>query len=83
MHCVSSRASNCAISAILYELTTKEITIKTEAQKSNSIINTLKVDSCSSLTGKSTLTYHIGCNTESVMLLHVHANTSGGYFSKE
>ncbi len=57
--------------------------MKTETQKPNSIINTLKVDSCSSLTGKSTLTYHIGCNAESVMLLRVHANTGGGYFSKE
>lgn len=43
----------------------------------------LKVDSCPSLTGKSTLTYHIGSNAESVILLRVHANTGGGYFSKE
>jgi hypothetical protein len=62
--------------------------MKTEAQEPDTLkakvnFRTLKVDSCPSLTGKSTLTYHIGCNAESVMLLRVHANTGGGYFSKE
>ena len=60
--------------------------MKTEAQKPETpmaAFRTLKVDSCLSLTGKSTLTYHIGCNAESVILLRVHANTGGGYFSKE
>ena len=57
--------------------------MKDEAQKPDSSFNTLKVDSCPSLTGKSTLTYHIGCNAESVILLRINANTGGGYFSKE
>ena len=60
--------------------------MKTEAQKPETpmaAFRTLKVDSCLSLTGKSTLTYHIGCNAESVILLRINANTGGGYFSKE
>ena len=44
--------------------------------------NIVKVDSCPSLTGKSTLTYHIGCNADEIQI-RVHANTGGGYFSKE
>lgn len=51
--------------------------------QSDSNINIVKVDSCSSLTGKSTLTYHIGCNAEAEIQIRVHANTGGGYFSKE
>jgi len=45
-------------------------------------INIVKVDSCPSLTGKSTLTYHIGLNADEIQI-RVHANTGGGYFSKE
>jgi len=43
----------------------------------------LKIGSCPSVSGKSTLTYHIGCNTESDIHLRVYANTSAGFFSKE
>mgnify|MGYP003385807079 CR=1 FL=1 len=42
-----------------------------------------KEATCPSLSGKSTLTYHIGCNSESDILLRVFANTGGGFFSKE
>ncbi|HRQ06288.1 MAG TPA: hypothetical protein PK580_10040 [Nitrosomonas halophila] len=52
-------------------------------EQPDSNINIVKVDSCPSLTGKSTLTYHIGCNAESEIQIRVHANTGGGYFSKE
>jgi len=55
--------------------------MKTETQEPG--IRILKVDSCPSLTGKSTLTYHIGCNAESAIQLRVAINTGGGYFSKE
>ena len=57
--------------------------LKPDILKAAVNFRTLKVDSCPSLTGKSTLTYHIGCNAESVILLRVNANTGGGYFSKE
>jgi hypothetical protein len=47
------------------------------------VIRILKVGSCPSLSGKSTLTYHIGCTPKSNISIRVHANTGGGYFSKE
>lgn len=57
--------------------------MKSETQdKPDAGINIVKVESCPSLTGKSTLTYHMGCNADEI-LIRVHANTGGGYFSKE
>ena len=49
----------------------------------DSSIRILKVANCPSLSGKSTLTYHIGCNAQSDILLRVVDNTGGGFFSKE
>lgn len=46
-------------------------------------VRVLKVGSCLSVSGKSTLTYHIGCTAESDILLRVYANTAAGFFSKE
>ncbi len=46
-------------------------------------IRIIKVATCPSLSGKSTLTYHIGCNAESDISLRVVNNTGGGFFSKE
>ena len=46
-------------------------------------IRILKVASCQSVSGKSTLTYHIGCTAESEIHLRVYANTAAGFFSKE
>ena len=46
-------------------------------------IRILKVGSCLSLSGKSTLTYHIGGNTESEIQFRIIANTGGGFFSNE
>ena len=48
-----------------------------------SSIRILKIGSCPSLSGKSTLTYHIGCNDESEILFRVTANTGGGFFNDE
>lgn len=49
----------------------------------DSSIRILKAANCPSLSGKSTLTYHIGCNAQSDILLRVVDNTGGGFFSKE
>jgi len=49
----------------------------------DSSIRILKVANCPSLSGKSTLTYHIGCNAQSDILLRVVDNTGRGFFSKE
>lgn len=46
-------------------------------------IRILKVASCPSLSGKSTLTYHMGCNEQSELFFRVYANSSSGYFSRE
>ena len=55
---------------------------KTVSNEDSSIC-ILKMDSCPSLSGKSTLTYHIGCNAESEILFRVVANTGGGFFNDE
>ena len=49
----------------------------------DSSIRILKAATCLSLSGKSTLTYHIGGNSESDILLRVVANTGGGFFNNE
>ncbi|MDO8713327.1 MAG: hypothetical protein Q7K13_02460 [Polynucleobacter sp.] len=46
-------------------------------------VRILKVASCPSLSGKSTLTYHIGFSIDSQIQFRVHANTGNGFFSKE
>ena len=46
-------------------------------------IRILKVATCPSLSGKSTLTYQVGCNAESDIQFRVITNTGGGFFSKE
>ena len=46
-------------------------------------IRILKIATCPSLSSKSTLTYHIGCNEKSKILFRIANNTGGGFFSKE
>ncbi|MDE2388820.1 MAG: hypothetical protein KGN35_07025 [Betaproteobacteria bacterium] len=46
-------------------------------------VRILKTGTCPSLSGKSTLTYHIGRNAESEILFRVTANTGGGFFNDE
>lgn len=50
-------------------------------------IRILKIATCLSISGKSTLTYHIAVgtvgNANSEILFRVHANSSSGYFSRE
>jgi len=43
----------------------------------------LKVGTCPSLSRGSTLTYHIGCNSESEVHFRIWGNTGGGLFGKE
>lgn len=47
------------------------------------VFRILKIATAPSLSGKSRLTYHIGCRSDSEVLLRVYANSSTGYFSKE
>jgi hypothetical protein len=43
----------------------------------------LKIATCPSLSGKLTLTYHIGCTPEAEIQFRVVANTASGFFSQE
>lgn len=43
----------------------------------------LKVENCPSLSGKSTLTYQIGCTPEAEIQFRIITNTGTGFFSNE
>ena len=43
----------------------------------------IKIGTCSSLTGKSTLGYHIGCNDQAEICFRMASNSGGGYFSPD
>ena len=47
------------------------------------IIRILKIETCLALKGDSTLTYHVGCNSEAEILLRIANNTNRGIFNKE
>lgn len=46
-------------------------------------IHIIKINSCKSLSGKSTLEYHIGCLGDTDIYVRVAKNSSSGWFSKE
>jgi hypothetical protein len=46
-------------------------------------VRILKIGTCPSMSGKSTLSYHVGCKAESEILFRVYANSAAGFFSKE
>ena len=46
-------------------------------------IRILKKANCPTLSGESTLTYHIGCTAKSEIHIRIHANDGGGFFSRE
>lgn len=43
----------------------------------------IKIGTCPSLSGKSTLGYHIGCNDQAEICLRMTSNSGGGYFSPD
>lgn len=46
-------------------------------------VRILKVGSCPTLSGKSTLAYHVGFQGTADILFRVYANSGGGFFSNE
>ena len=46
-------------------------------------IRIIKTATCQSISGKSTLTYNIGCTPKSNVSICILSNTGGGYFSNE
>jgi hypothetical protein len=58
--------------------------MNTVNQKSEDVaIRILKIGHCPSVSGKSTLTYHIGCNDDGDIHIRIYANTAAGMFSQE
>ena len=51
--------------------------------ESNPDMKVLKTSSCKTLSGKSTLTYQIGCNPDDEIHLRLTKNSGGGFFSDE
>lgn len=49
----------------------------------NPELHILKSSTCKTLSGKSTLTYQIGCTPDSVVHLRITKNDGGGFFSDE
>lgn len=43
----------------------------------------IKIGTCPTLTGKSTLGYHIGCNDQAEIFFRMASNSGGGYFSTD
>jgi hypothetical protein len=57
--------------------------VTSNSESAGAVIRILKVSDCPSQSGKSTLTYHVGCNAKSEIYFRVHANSSSGFFSQE
>ncbi|MFI3222524.1 MAG: hypothetical protein QX191_05750 [Methylococcaceae bacterium] len=55
---------------------------ETSTDKS-STIRTIKTGNCSSSSGKSKLTYLIGCGLESDIHFRIHSNTGNGFFNND
>lgn len=55
--------------------------MKKEASTSNLPIRVLKIGTCSTLSGQSELTYHLGCNAESEIHFRVVQNSGNGQFN--
>ena len=47
------------------------------------VIRIVKIASCPSLSGKSTLQYNVGCTPDSTVYFRVSDNSGGGFFSQE
>ena len=52
-------------------------------QSTESTIRILKTGSCQTVSGKSTLTYQIGCNGGGDILMRIYANTAAGFVNPE
>lgn len=57
--------------------------MKKEVSPSDTLIRILKIGICTSLSGRSELTYHVGCNVESEIHFRVVQNSGNGQFNAE
>ncbi len=60
-----------------------ETIVKPSVETTVNSMRVLKAASCPAASGKTTLTYHVGCNANNDIQLRVIGNTGGGYFSAE
>lgn len=57
--------------------------MKKEAPPPDPSIRILKISTCSTLSGRSELTYHLGCNSNAEVLFRVVTNTGNGQFNAD
>ena len=57
--------------------------VKAASIKTVPEMRVLKIASCSSASGRSKLTYHVGCTPEGEILFRVMGNSRAGFYSKE
>ena len=57
--------------------------MKKEISPPDTLIRILKIGTCTSLSGRSELTYHLGCNAESEFHFRVVQNSGNGQFNAE
>ncbi len=57
--------------------------MKKEVSPPETLIRILKIGTCTSLSGRSELTYHLGCNAESEIHFRVVQNSGNGQFNAE
>ncbi len=55
--------------------------MKKEVSPSGTLIRILKIGTCSTLSGRSELTYHLGCDAESEIHVRVVQNSGNGQFN--
>ena len=65
------------------EATTSEATKAEASVTAEPPIRIVKIASCPSLSGKSTLKYNVGCTPDSKIYFRVFENSGGGFFSQE
>ena len=57
--------------------------VKQEKPVAVSNVRVLKIASCPSISGRSTLTYHLGISPDSDVKLRIFANSGGGFFCRD
>ena len=57
--------------------------MKKEVSPPDTLIRILKIGTCTSLSGRSELTYHLGCNAESEIHFRMVQNSGNGQFNAE
>jgi len=57
--------------------------VSTKASTTEPPLRILKIARCPTVSGKSTLTYHLGCTPESAIQIRLHGNTGNGFLNQD